>query len=731
MKRKLLLFVIIICTMISNAQVQLNETKNSDQHFVKHINLITKSQEILNIESNPLFEKNFDETVGSEGALSNCISLNDELKSMDLYEIIEEYPAYPERTILFVLNTETDRINPGVLIDPKHILVGGPNYFDLVDAPEKLAFIPMNVYKSLDDLGHAFATDIYLFGTDPTDYQNHMALITLSRPLGAIIGWMGFGYNTVDSYYSQNTFYVTALESNEENELIFEKYTAQPDRIATNGFYFKPYHDFIAGAPFYNPSSAVHGIVSHWSSITVNDIKTMYDGATRITSEKYNTITSILQSDKPEEADIMPLKLSVEPGIINPSNDFNEFKFHLHNYSQSSFSGSVSIDIYLSTNDIIETTDSLLVSYKTGEITMAPLFSAHYVPVNKPDLPNSLKPGLYYLGAIINTDDADTSNNITPPAECAAVIILNPNSSNYISGKIITSGESSGEGYCILFSNNENKLGNLSDITTVGADLNFNFENIEDGSYIIVYVPANSNNHRNIPTYYVNTPFWQEAKVITVSGSDTLKNIEIDRIELPLLSGTKSISGQLSNNTLKTGNSNLDESFFDDVTLLLLNNPDISIEGSCNPDSEGSYTFNNLDNGTYNIVIDKPGFTQISSQEVSLSDSLENLEDIDFEFKSDSTIMTLSITNSEYFNENSCYIIYPNPVSGKLTIQTTNPNEQIQRLLIYSADGNLVSSTNEIKSDKVSFNTKNLQAGIYVIKLLTYKGVWTKTFIKK
>ncbi|HPF51947.1 MAG TPA: hypothetical protein PK335_10260, partial [Draconibacterium sp.] len=309
MERKLLLFVIIINAMISNAQIQLSEAKISDQHSVKHINLITKSQETMNIEAVSLWEKSFDETVGSEGALSNLLSLNDELKSMDLSEVIKEYPAYPERTILFVLNTVTEKIIPGVLIDPKHILVGGSQYYDFVDSPEKLVFTSMDRYKLLDDLGYASATDIYLFGTDSTDYQNNMAMITLSRPLGAIIGWMGIGYNTEESYYNQNTFYVTALEPNSEDELTFEKYIAKPDMTLSNGFYFKPYHDFIPGAPFYNANSSAHGIMSHWGAVSVDGNVTMYDGATRITSEKYNTIASIILDDRPDEADIMPLKL--------------------------------------------------------------------------------------------------------------------------------------------------------------------------------------------------------------------------------------------------------------------------------------------------------------------------------------------------------------------------------------------------------------------------------------
>ncbi len=731
MKGKLLLFVIIIYAMMSNAQIPLSEAKNSDQHFVKHVNLITKTQEIWQTEKSLSVNKLSNETEGSEGALMNFSSLEGDLKSMDLSEIIERYPEYPERTILFIGDASTHNINPGVLIDPKHILAGGDQYYAFENNPENFGFTSMDNYKVLDDLGYAYATDIYYFGTSPTDYQNNMVLITLSRPLGAIIGWMGFGYSTEDAPYNQNTFYVTALEPNNENQLTFEKYIAKPDMILSNGFYFLPYKDLIPGAPFYNNNSATHGIVSHFGAVDVNGNTTMYDGATRITSEKYNSIASILLSDRPDQADIMPLHLSVEPGIINAEDDFNEFIFYLHNYAETSYSGTITIDIYLSTDNVIETSDTKLTSYSTGAVTLGALYSAHYQPTTKPKLPDDLEPGLYFLGAIINTDDANLQNNTTPPAECAAVLVTNPNSSNYISGKINTSGDSPGEGYCLLIHHNENKLGGMADIAQIGSDLKFSFENIEDGNYILTYIPENSNNHRNIPTYYESTALWQDATVLSVSDSDTIKNIVINRIELPALTGLKTISGLLTKSNLKSGTSKQEDDFFDDVTLLLFNNSDQTITCSSSPEGDGNYIFECLMNGTYNIFIDKPGFTQVSSSEVTLSDEIENLENINFEFNSDSTIKASSATGAMFFDKDTEFYIYPNPVSDILTIKTNLSVEQMEKLIICAVDGNIVLSTEIIESETLSVDVSQLPAGIYFTRLMTDKNSISRTFVKE
>ncbi len=362
---------------------------------------------------------------------------------------------------------------------------------------------------------------------------------------------------------------------------------------------------------------------------------------------------------------------------------------------------------------------------------MNPLFSAHYTPTNKPQLPEDLSPGLYFLGAIINTNDANIQNNTTPPVECAAVLVFNPNSSNYISGKITTAVGSSGEGYCMLYNHSDDGLRGLADITEVGTDLKFEFENTEDGSYIIGYVPSNSNNNRNVPTYYGDTPQWTNATVINVSASDTIKNININRIELPPLTGVKSISGLLSKSAAKSGNSELDDGFFDDVTVLLINNGDQVLQCACSPDENGNYILEKLTDGTYNILIDKPGFTLINNCGVELNNDISNLENANFQFNPDSTIEALSYTGSLYVTDLLGFSIYPNPVSDILKIKTSKSTENIAKLFIYSADGHIISSTDKIKSGEILFDAKTLPAGTYLIKLVTNKETLTKTFIKR
>lgn len=728
------MFIIaVVCFTVLHAQeTNLNDLKSSEKLIVKHYDLRTQTQEMWEVEKSKEDTQQSEFTAGYKGAITNAYSIDNHLKALDLTEIFEEYPPYPERTILLTGNIETQEIGPSVLIDPKHLLSGGSRYFDIQESPGTIRVTSLDGYKLLDDLGYATATDIYCFETDTTDYRNLMTLITLDRPLGAIIGWMGYGYSNNDSYYNENTLYLTALKTDESSPYTLEKYTATPDLIHEDAIYFKPYTGLISGAPLYNSNGATLGILSHSGYVKINDVVTKYHGVSRMTSTKYNTIASIIASDIPDEPDVMPLHLSVEPGIINPSTPFNEFVFHLHNYSKSTYSGPVNIDIYLSSDTNIDTTDTKLTSYTLESISLSSLYSGYLSPENKPVLPADLTSGLYFLGAIIDTDDANLGNNTTPPSECAAVLVLNPGSSNYISGKITTGNDGPGEGYCMLFASNNNCLKGVAAIATVGADLNFKFENINDGSYIIAYIPLDSYGHRNIPTYYNGTPYWQDATVIEVSSSDTVKDIQLARIELPAFTGTKNISGALSTWAEKSGNILMDD-FFDDVTLILKNETNQSIASSCCPGTDGNYVFENLSDGTYLVSIDKPGFTQTEATQVTLTDEVQSVENINFKFNSDSTIVASSGTGVPLrIEENLIYAIYPNPVSNLLTVKTTVETiENNATLVIYASNGKTVSSYSLTGSETTEIDTKNLPSGLYFLKLVTQDKTHSQKFIKK
>ena len=71
--------------------------------------------------------------------------------------------------------------------------------------------------------------------------------------------------------------------------------------------------------------------------------------------------------------------------------------------------------------------------------------------------------------------------------------------------------------------------------------------------------------------------------------------------------------------------------------------------------------------------------------------------------------------------------LYPNPVSNKLTIETT---EAIDHIEIFNMVGAMVYSQKNC-SDKVEIHTADLQAGTYFIRMTTQNVTEVRKFVKK
>ena len=71
-------------------------------------------------------------------------------------------------------------------------------------------------------------------------------------------------------------------------------------------------------------------------------------------------------------------------------------------------------------------------------------------------------------------------------------------------------------------------------------------------------------------------------------------------------------------------------------------------------------------------------------------------------------------------------LIYPNPVTDKLTIEA---REAISKVEIYNAMGALIYSQNDC-TEKVEISTTDLPAGIYFVKVIGEKSLTKKVVIR-
>lgn len=704
------------------------QTKEKTKIYVKHVNLRTGETNVSTIELSNLSDSISALSQGFDGKTEELILQNDQLKSLEPTGEISENPGYPESTIYYAYNRQNNNLISCTLIDPKFVITSAHKYLSAEETPEEIVFRSLDYLNENDDYHLALGTDIYFFTKDTQDYFNNLALIEVDRPLGAIKGYMAYGYHTEDNLYIDNTLNISEMDQNEGN-FVLNKFTATPDIFNEEYFLFKPFYDINSGAPYYKESGIIHGILSF---IATSGDGTKYNGALRLNQNKYATIQSVLEAAKPDQFDIVPLKVSVSSKNATTLEPVEGLKFWVHNYSKAGFNGQFSADIYLSSDNIIDTFDIKIGSYSLNA-NMTSLKTYSVSPDQNPVVPLALSSGPYFIGAIIDTEDANINNNATRGLDCGQIMIENPYASGYVSGMIISPGGMPVEGYCMLMREEKISGDNIRYLTQVKEDNSYYFRDVLFGDYRVVYIPMNNNNHQNIPTYFTKTPYWESASVLDISIGDTLSGVNIERIELSAMTGSKTISGYLTKSEEKSASAD-EENFFEDVSVIIENCTDSSVAAYTTPDSIGYYEINSMVEGNYNILIDKPGYLLSSKHTVTISGDTEIIPELNFTIGADSTIAATNVVFADYLiNQQERYTIYPNPAQEEILVKVLNRENPIKKIKILNIQGVSVSShiVSDFNSSSIPINIRHLKPGVYIVKLTTEAEEISELFIKK
>lgn len=89
------------------------------------------------------------------------------------------------------------------------------------------------------------------------------------------------------------------------------------------------------------------------------------------------------------------------------------------------------------------------------------------------------------------------------------------------------------------------------------------------------------------------------------------------------------------------------------------------------------------------------------------------------------TLKTVAVADSAITTESTKIVLYPNPVSS--TLYLSDPEQKVQKVLIYNISGNLVITS----GNSQSIDTSSLIPGTYLAKIYTVDGSFNQTLIKK
>jgi len=341
---------------------------------------------------------------------------DDQINLMDLAGcgIVPNPEFYPwsANCRLFYIKDGVQYSASGVLIDPRHVLTaascvhegnGGEMVSSMVVVPDYTA--------GSKPYGDAVGVS---FGAWPGWTRNgrvddNLAIIEVDRPIGALAGWHGFGSNDDPSFYTGNDFWMAGFPGEymwfcygnfdytgyidgqwQYNWLVIEN-TFQPGWLGSGAYYVDS-----------NSSRYVYGVLS-----TGTDKETLF---ARITPEKFYDMVDFINDRTPSTFDLQPLAVSALPERISAGNRPSSLKYIVHNYSSASWSGTVDVNVYLSTNNVISTSDTLLDRH-CFEHSFSPKSSAIVEVSTLPAIPGNTAPGRYWIGVILDISDSDPTNN--------------------------------------------------------------------------------------------------------------------------------------------------------------------------------------------------------------------------------------------------------------------------------------------------------------------------------
>jgi len=355
--------------------------------------------------------------VGSSGPWSqgkNQDELNKITNFSDLQRVTNS-ADYPWRVNVKLIMTFSDGIyvGSGVLIDPRHVLTAGHCvYSEKVDAwASSIRVVP--AYENGETpYGDAYATELYSWGgwTVNENFDWDMGYIKLDRAVGALTGWHGYGYHNNEAFFTGNTFQNPGYpaESPYNGQYMYNWFGNYDEAQA-----YKLYHNNLAyggqsgsGSHYVDANSNryVYAVLSHGRSGPQT-------GHTRMISTRFNSISSQIASNTPSQFDLVALDARVSPSTLNAGGQPSVISFILHNYSSATWSGSVNIKWYLSTNNFINTADVLLQTRTfTGNLGPKQTILLRDT-ANLPTIPVSTAGGDYWIGVVLDIADTDNGNN--------------------------------------------------------------------------------------------------------------------------------------------------------------------------------------------------------------------------------------------------------------------------------------------------------------------------------
>lgn len=348
---------------------------------------------------------------------------------------------------------------------------------------------------------------------------------------------------------------------------------------------------------------------------------------------------------------------------------------------------------------------------------------------------------VYIVGNFNGLSSLDTISVGFTAAKVYGMFVSKLAMTTTIYGKVFNKlGNIVNNGYVKLYGVSKYQRAPIEDSVLISSDGSYKFGNIPLGIYYIFVKPSEN---KYLPTYYPSVGHWSNAQPIIVS-EPTARKVDIVLLNSVALSGNNTLSGMIQeSDTLNLKSTkNIMKRPIKNATVILISRTKNSndygtVVAITYSDDFGNFSFQNVPDGYYTILIDDPGLPHDSYYDIYVNGG-KVYGSLDYEVGLE-RIYTLNQNynwlDEKLLNDDKEIIdIYPNPIYNKSCYIKFNNSQGSKniRIKLLTISGQLLQEKYyETNENIIYYELSKIPAGIYVLSISTNNYVINRKLIVK